>query len=154
MSTLEKAIEIAAKAHAGQRDKAGMPYILHPMRVMLSMPHNEIKAQMAAILHDVVEDSPMGLGDLDDECFPVDVVRAVDKLTHLDPHSYEEYIERVCTDPLAALVKWGDLLDHLRFFPWRGPLNEHQSKRYSRALFRVKEYLATTEWRHYIGTDR
>ena len=54
MKPLEKAIEIAVKAHAGQTDKAGAPYVLHPLRMMLRM-HSETD-MMAAVLHDVVED--------------------------------------------------------------------------------------------------
>jgi (p)ppGpp synthase/HD superfamily hydrolase len=56
MSTLEIAISIAAQAHAGQLDKAGAPFILHPLRVMLRVDGDE--ERMAAVLHDVVEDSP------------------------------------------------------------------------------------------------
>ena len=44
MATLERAIELAAKAHAGQVDKAGQPYILHPLRLMLAVrtPHERM----------------------------------------------------------------------------------------------------------------
>jgi GTP diphosphokinase / guanosine-3',5'-bis(diphosphate) 3'-diphosphatase len=55
MATLERAIEIAARAHAGQTDKAGQPYILHPLRVMLAV--NSLPEKMAAVMHDVVEDT-------------------------------------------------------------------------------------------------
>ena len=54
MSTLEKAIAIAAEAHAGATDKAGAPYILHPLRVMLKV--NSPEERIVAVLHDVVED--------------------------------------------------------------------------------------------------
>jgi (p)ppGpp synthase/HD superfamily hydrolase len=54
MSTLETAIAIAAEAHEGQVDKAGAPYILHPLRVMLRLDTNE--ERIVAVLHDVVED--------------------------------------------------------------------------------------------------
>lgn len=47
MATLERAIEIAARAHAGQTDKAGQPYILHPLRVMLAV--NSLPEKMAAV---------------------------------------------------------------------------------------------------------
>ena len=56
MSTLERAIAIAAEAHAGQFDKGGNPYILHPMRVMLSLRTEE--EQIVGVLHDVCEDCP------------------------------------------------------------------------------------------------
>jgi GTP diphosphokinase / guanosine-3',5'-bis(diphosphate) 3'-diphosphatase len=62
MSTLETAIALAAAAHAGQTDKAGQPYILHPLRVMLCMQTNA--ERMVAVLHDVVEDTPLTLADL------------------------------------------------------------------------------------------
>jgi len=55
MSTLQRAIEIAVEAHKGQTDKAGMPYILHPLRLMFQMKTDNEK--IAAVLHDVVEDS-------------------------------------------------------------------------------------------------
>ena len=56
MSTLERAIVIAAEAHAGMKDKGGAPYILHPLRMMLSVPSEE--EQIVAVLHDVCEDCP------------------------------------------------------------------------------------------------
>lgn len=59
MSTLEKAIEIAARAHAGVTDKAGAPYILHPLRVMLKVTSAD--SRIVAVLHDVVEDCRQGL---------------------------------------------------------------------------------------------
>jgi guanosine-3',5'-bis(diphosphate) 3'-pyrophosphohydrolase len=62
MATLEKAIEIAARAHTGQVDKAGQPYILHPIQVMLRVQGED--ARIAAVLHDVVEDSEVTIDDL------------------------------------------------------------------------------------------
>ena len=56
MSTLERAIAIAAKAHAGQVDKAGAPYVLHPLRIMLRK--SSIDERIVAVLHDVCEDCP------------------------------------------------------------------------------------------------
>lgn len=55
MATLERAIEIVAKAHTGQHDKAGQPYILHPLRVMLRVQGDS--ERIVAVLHDVVEDT-------------------------------------------------------------------------------------------------
>jgi len=51
---LEKAIKIALEAHIGQVDKGGNPYILHPLRVMLSL--NSEEERIVGVLHDVVED--------------------------------------------------------------------------------------------------
>lgn len=53
---LERAIRIAAKAHRGQQDKGGAPYILHPLRLMLQCDRDTDR--IVAVLHDVVEDNP------------------------------------------------------------------------------------------------
>ena len=76
MATLEKAIEIAARAHAGQVDKAGQPYILHPIRVMLRMGSEA--ERITGVLHDVIEDSDVTLEDLRDEGFDAAILEALD----------------------------------------------------------------------------
>lgn len=53
---LHRAIEIAAEAHRDQTDKAGAPYLLHPLRVMMSLDTDE--ERIVGVLHDVVEDGP------------------------------------------------------------------------------------------------
>jgi guanosine-3',5'-bis(diphosphate) 3'-pyrophosphohydrolase len=68
VSTLERAIAIAAEAHAGQLDKADQPYILHPLRVLLRVSSES--ERIAAVLHDVVEDTPVTLALLAAEGFP------------------------------------------------------------------------------------
>ena len=68
MSTVETAIEIAARAHAGQVDKAGVPYIFHPLRLMLAV--TTPFERMAAVLHDTVEDTDISLADLREAGFP------------------------------------------------------------------------------------
>ena len=66
--SLERAIAIAASAHAGQTDKGDAPYILHPLRVMLRLTNR--RAQIAAVLHDVIEDGEgWSAGRLADEGF-------------------------------------------------------------------------------------
>jgi (p)ppGpp synthase/HD superfamily hydrolase len=111
MATLEAAILLAAQAHQGQADKAGAPYILHPLRMMLTMPSEE--AMMAAVLHDVVEDTATTLEDLRRMGFPESVVVAVECLTRRDGESYEAFIERVAQNPLARTVKLADLEDNM-----------------------------------------
>ena len=106
MSTLERAIEIAAQAHAGQVDKAGAPYILHPLRVMLRMEDTE--ARIAAVLHDVVEDSDWTMADLAGEGFSEAVLRAVDALTKRSGEDRLDAARRAARDPLARAVKLAD----------------------------------------------
>ena len=108
---LEKAIELAVKAHKGQLDKAGMPYVLHPLRMMLKM---ECETEMiAAVLHDVVEDSEVTLSDLTDMGFSEEITRAVDCLTKTKDEGYEEFIERTQANPVSRKVKIADIEDNM-----------------------------------------
>jgi (p)ppGpp synthase/HD superfamily hydrolase len=111
MATLERAIELAAKAHAGQVDKAGQPYILHPLRLLLAVrtPHE----RMAAVLHDIVEDTPTTFDDLVAEGFPPQVVAAVRALTKTDGEKRVDAAHRAAADPVARAVKLADVADNM-----------------------------------------
>jgi guanosine-3',5'-bis(diphosphate) 3'-pyrophosphohydrolase len=111
MSTLERAIEIAARAHAGQVDKAGQPYILHPLRLMLAVttPHE----RMTAVLHDVVEDTPITLDDLKSEGFPTEVLDAVYALTKTKGESRIAAAKRAAGNPIARIVKLAGVTDNM-----------------------------------------
>lgn len=111
MSTLERAIAIAAQAHSGQVDKAGVPYILHPLRVLLRQ--QTLDAQIVAALHDVVEDSPWTLDQLRAEGFPPEIIAAVDAITRRPDEEYEAFVLRAGRNPLARPVKLADLDDNL-----------------------------------------
>jgi (p)ppGpp synthase/HD superfamily hydrolase len=110
LSTLERAIKIATTAHTGQVDKAGEPYILHPLRVMLTVfaPDERI----VAVLHDVIEDSEITSKDLLAEGFSTRIVEAVVALSKSRDQSYDQYIEGVALNPLARTVKLADLEDN------------------------------------------
>ena len=111
MATVERAVQIAAEAHQGQRDKAGAPYLLHPLRLMMRMESET--AMMAAVLHDVVEDSAWTLDQLRAEGFSEEVLQAVECLTHRLGESYDEFITRVQTNAIARQVKLADLEDNM-----------------------------------------
>jgi GTP diphosphokinase / guanosine-3',5'-bis(diphosphate) 3'-diphosphatase len=111
MSTIEKAIEIAAHAHAGQVDKAGAPYIFHPLRLMLAV--DGVHARMAAVLHDVVEDTPLTFDDLLREGFPAEVVDAVRALTKLPGEGRIAAAHRAAAHPIARRVKLADVSDNM-----------------------------------------
>lgn len=111
MNALERAIVIAAKAHDGQFDRQGEHYILHPLRVMLAGTTEA--ERVVGVLHDVVEDTPVSLLNLDEEGFAWEIVEAVRALTHTDDEPYEEYIDRVAENPLARTVKIADLKDNM-----------------------------------------
>ena len=128
---MERAITISAEAHAGQKDHAGAPYILHPIRLMIQMDSES--AMMAAVLHDVVENSVWTLDDLRKEGFSNEVLNAVDSLTHRDKEGedYWDYIQRTKSDPIAIKVKLADLEDNLN--PDRlNEVTEKDEKRFDR----------------------
>jgi (p)ppGpp synthase/HD superfamily hydrolase len=108
MELLERAISIALRVHAGQTDRYGSPYILHPLYVMLQM---DTEAEMAAaVLHDVLEDSETTLNDLRREGFPEEILEAVRLMTHdKDTISYQEYVTRLKPNRIARKIKLADL---------------------------------------------
>lgn len=111
MATLERAIELAARHHAGQVDKAGQPYILHPLRVMFGVKTPE--QRMAAVMHDIVEDTSITFDDLRAEGFPPAVVSAVEALTK---HKGEERLHaarRAAANDIARAVKMADVRDNM-----------------------------------------
>src|SRR5205823_1026727 len=97
MATIEKALQIAARAHEGQVDKQGLPYILHLLRVMDGV--EGLDAKIVAILHDVIEDTSVGIADLEAAGFATTVLDAVRCVTHADGESYAEYVVRCQADP-------------------------------------------------------
>lgn len=109
--TLEDAIKLALEAHAGQKEKDGSPYILHPLRLMAQMDTEE--ERMAAVLHDVVEDTELTLDDLRSRGYPERVVELVDLLTHREDESYAKYVKRLRSDATARKIKLADLNDNL-----------------------------------------
>ena len=111
MTTLERAIALAAEAHAGQVDKAGQPYILHPLRVMLRM--NSSIERIVAVLHDVVEDSGVTLDFLTAEGFLPEVISAVEALTKRQGESRIDAARRAKQDPVARLVKLADNAENM-----------------------------------------
>jgi len=133
MATLEDAILLAVQAHQGQNDKAGAPYILHPLRVMLRMG-SDIE-MMVAVLHDVLEDTQYTLLDLQQAGYPEEVLEALDCLTRRENETYEEFIERVKTNPLARKVKIADLEDNMDIRRISAPQEKDMErlKRYRRA---------------------
>ena len=106
---LEAAIAFASECHAGQTDKGGHPYILHPLRVMLSLEDEE--RRIAALLHDTVEDCGVSLS-LIRERFGDPVAEAVDALTKRSGETYVQFIERCGANDIARDVKLADISDN------------------------------------------
>ena len=111
MSDLDKAIQLAVRIHAGQKDRYGRTYILHPLRVMMKVETEQEK--IVAILHDVIEDSDLVIKDLSGEGFSPEIVTAVDCLSKRDGEEYQDYIKRLSPNPLARTIKLADLEDNM-----------------------------------------
>lgn len=109
---LSKAIQIAVNAHQGQYDKAGEPYILHPLRVMSNKLMSNDAFRIIAVLHDVLEDTTVTEKDLKQEGFPKHILDALRILTR-NESSYEDYVKRIKKNNLSRLVKIADLEDNM-----------------------------------------
>jgi (p)ppGpp synthase/HD superfamily hydrolase len=136
MSTIEKAIELAAREHAGETDKGGSPYIFHPLRLMFAVKTPFEK--MAAVLHDVVEDTSVTLDDLRDEGFHPDVISAIEALTKRTGESRMEAAARAAANPIAIVVKLADVTDNMDLSRISEPTD--------RDFARLKEYFAVKKY--------
>jgi (p)ppGpp synthase/HD superfamily hydrolase len=112
MDVLLQALRVARQAHAGQVDKGGSPYLGHVMRVAATVAQGGDELQAVALLHDVVEDTDVTLDQLARQGFPTPVIEAVDALTKRDGEEYGDYLDRVCANEWARLVKLADLKDN------------------------------------------
>jgi (p)ppGpp synthase/HD superfamily hydrolase len=139
MSTIERAIAIAAEAHTGQVDKAGEPYILHPLRVMLKMNTNA--ERIVAVLHDLIEDTNWTLDELRAEGFPEEIVAGVEAMTHGPNEAYEDYVLRAGRNAIARQVKLADLEDNsdLSRIPHPTEKDHARIEKYRRAFALLRE---------------
>ena len=115
------AAQTAESAHRGQRDRTGMPYILHPAHLAAALCDEYLSA--IALLHDVAEDTDITLAQLDAK-FPARVTAALRLLTHTDGEDYAAYVTRLRDSPDARAVKLADLrhnTDERRILPGSVP---------------------------------
>lgn len=108
---LEDAKLFATQAHEGQNDKAGLPYILHPMRVSESLAPDKL-AQIVGVLHDVMEDCGVRWETLYLR-YGAEVAWAVEDLSRRRGETYKAFIERARRNPLARKVKIADIKDNM-----------------------------------------
>lgn len=144
MSTLERAIVIAAEAHAGQTDKAGAPYLLHTLRVMMAM--TTIEERIVAALHDVVEDCyEWTLDRIRSEGFSETIVEALDSVTkradEVDRNGYFAFVRRAGLNAIGRQVKLADLRDNLDLTRIRNPTQSDfdRIEKYCRAFEILEE---------------
>ena len=131
---LNKAIKIAQKAHKGQTDKFGTPYIGHVIRVMNAGKTYDEK--IVGGLHDVIEDCPeFTLDGLLQEGFPQDIVFAIECLTKTPAdQDYTEFVKQTERSPLAVAVKMNDLQDNMDLKRFTEPLTDRDFKRLNKYL--------------------
>ena len=99
------------EAHRGQVDKAGKPYILHPLRLMNNFDSENKK--IAAVLHDVVEDSHLTIKDLEKKGIPAESLKIIECLTKRSNEKYEDFIKRISLNKNATNVKIKDIEDNM-----------------------------------------
>lgn len=110
MTRLEQAIELATRLHLGQVDKAGKPYIGHPLRVMNAVEGET--AKIVAVLHDTVEDTPLTVEEVE-TLFGTEVAVAVQALSKAEDEDYFDFIDRVLQNPISIQVKIADIQDNM-----------------------------------------
>lgn len=130
-SLLEKAFQIAIDAHKGQTDKAGAPYIFHPIRVSNRCSTDDEK--IVALLHDTIEDTEVTAEYLLMEGFPRNIVDAILSVTRNEDENYEDFIKRSRLNPIGRQVKLHDLEDNMDITR----LNELTEK----DLYRLNKYI-------------
>ena len=107
----DKALQIAVRAHKGQKDKAGHDYILHPIRV--SERCDDPRAKIVALLHDTIEDTDVTADYLREEGFTEEIVEAVLAVTRREGKEYDDYVRRAAQNELGRMVKRADLEDNM-----------------------------------------
>ncbi|MEG0773442.1 MAG: GTP pyrophosphokinase [Clostridium sp.] len=112
---LDIAIKIAVNAHSGQIDKAGEPYILHPLKVMFAL--NDVKDRIVGVLHDVIEDTDITYDYLIANGFhgETEILDALKSVTKKEDETYDEFIKRASLNPIGKRVKLADLEDNMDF---------------------------------------
>ena len=106
---LNKMLVLATNRHAGQFDKGGNPYILHPLKVMYYLKSNDEELQCIALAHDLVEDTDTTYAELREMGFTDRIINGIAALTKQPGESYDEYKLRVKANSDAVKVKMADL---------------------------------------------
>lgn len=138
MNLLEKAIQIAVTEHAGQVDKGGHPYILHPLSVMSKV--KTIDEKIVAVLHDVIEDTNMTIEALHLSGFGEHILEALVALTKIDGEAYNDFIKRLYSNKLALAVKIADIKENMDLTRIEHPTEEDFKRflKYKKIIYRIE----------------
>jgi len=134
MKLLSNAIILATQWHNGQVDKAGKPYILHPLRMMLKV--NNIEIKIVAVLHDVLEDTECTYQNLKEIGLNNELIEAIYCLTRQKNEDYMDFIKRCKHNPIARIVKLADLEDNCDLSRIENPTEKdyERVKKYKKAI--------------------
>ena len=103
----KRAMALCFEAHKEQKDKSGMPYVFHPFHLAEEMETED--ETVAALLHDVAEDTDITLEEIGEMGFSEAVMEALRLLTHEPGTPYMEYVRKIKENPVARAVKQADL---------------------------------------------
>ncbi|WP_438349963.1 HD domain-containing protein [Paenibacillus sp. FA6] len=134
MDDIELAILIALKAHKGQHDKGGNPYILHPIAVMNRV--ETIEEKIVAVLHDVIEDTQVTFEQLREQGFSEEIIEAIHLLTRSEKDSYEKFIEKTIKNRISRNVKIADIKENMNLTRIKEPteIDYKRLEKYRKAL--------------------
>lgn len=138
------ALNTAIDGHAGQCRVNGEPYVYHPIRVAISVSHLGIPYIIAALGHDLIEDTAMTADDLRRKSFPEEAVQAILALTKLDGESYKNFILRASKNHIAKAVKDADIVDNLGVNGdlWFDPVGDVDELRHAKRIYKYFRALA------------
>ena len=132
-----KAHQLASQAHLGQVDQGGHPYILHLEAVANLV--SRVEEKVVALLHDIVEDTPITLDDLR-KTFSEEIVQAVDAMTKQEnTEPFIGYLKRAKANPIARKVKIADMIHNSDLSRLPFPPREQD-------IQREEKYQVAIEW--------
>jgi len=134
----DRALQIAIRAHEGQKDKSGRDYVMHPIRVAERC--KSPKAKVVALLHDTIEDTEVTADYLKGQGFPEEIVEGVLSVTKREGEPYQEFVRRAARNPIGKEVKLADLEDNMDLRRLGELTDEH--------VTRLRKYLSA--W-HYLN---
>ena len=141
MKLLSTAIALAAEKHKNQTDKAGMPYILHTLKVMHYLKTDDQELMIIAVLHDIVEDTDITFKDLQNMGFSTRVIDGIRRMTKMPGQTLEEYMEAISGSMDSIRVKLCDLRHNMDPRRLKGVTEKDAARmdKYSKMYWTLKE---------------
>ena len=138
---LANAIALASEKHKDQFDKGGMPYILHPLKVMHYLKSDDMELMAMAVLHDVVEDTDVTFADLRELGMSERVIVGVKALTKMPGQTPSEYLAGIKANPDAVKVKLADLRHNMDARRLKGVTEKDRARldKYAKMYWELKD---------------